>query len=125
MTDLLSGARDVPRNTGVLSGRHTKGNRKAVLNTDEIVSSDSSAEDEVKDASAAPAPDADIAYSFDAPCGPSQGSQLLSVALQKAVEKYEIKATEKLVKDEYEIVGKEKDEVHKGYTADEDDYELV
>ena len=41
------------------------------------------------------------------------------------MEKYEIKATEKLVKDEYEIIGKEKEEDHKGYTADEDDYELI
>ena len=125
MLTCFSGCRDVPRNTGISSGRHAKVNRRAVLNTDEVVSSDSSADDEIKDASAAPEPDADIAYSFDAPRGPSQGSQLLSIALQQAVEKYEIKATEKLVKDEYEVVGNDKEDDHKGYTADEDDFELV
>lgn len=125
MLTCTSGWRDVPRNTGIPNGRHIKGNRRAALNTDEIVSSDSSADDEIKDASTAPEPDADIAYSFDAPRGPTQGSQLLSIALQQAVEKYEIKATEKLVKEEYEVVGNDKEIDHKGYTADEDDFELV
>ena len=87
--------------------------------------SDSSAEEDVKDASAAPEPDAGYTYSYDAFTGPGKGSQILGQALAKAVEKYETKATEKLVKDEYEIVGKEKEDVHAGYNADEDDYELV
>ncbi|MCJ1426256.1 hypothetical protein MMC29_004159 [Sticta canariensis] len=87
--------------------------------------SDSSAEEDVKEGSAAPEPDAGISYSFDAPCGPTEGGQILSMALAKAVEKFEIRATEKLVKEEYEIVGKEKDDFHDGYNADEDEYELV
>lgn len=49
----------------------------------------------------------------------------MSIALQQAVEKYEIKATEKLVKEEYEVVGNDNEIDHKGYTADEDDFELV
>lgn len=91
----------------------------------ETSTSDSSAEEDVKEGSAAPEPDAGISYSFDAPCGPTEGGQILSMALAKAVEKFEIRATEKLVKEEYEIVGKEKDDFHDGYNADEDDYELV
>ena len=47
------------------------------------------------------------------------------MALAKAVEKFEIRATEKLVKEEYEVVGKEKDDFQDGYNADEDEYELV
>lgn len=87
--------------------------------------SDSSAEEDIKEASAAPEPDAGITYSFDATRGPAKGSQILGLAIAKAVEKYEIKATEKLVKEEYEVVGKEKEDHHDGYTADEDDFELV
>ncbi|MCJ1467036.1 hypothetical protein MMC07_005658 [Pseudocyphellaria aurata] len=87
--------------------------------------SDSSAEEDVKDVSSAPEPDAGISYSFDAQCGPTEGGQILSMALAKAVEKFEIRATEKLVKEEYEVVGIEKDDFHDGYNADEDDYELV
>jgi len=89
------------------------------------LTSDSSAEEDVKEASAAPEPDAGITYSFDAERGPAKGSQILSMALAKAVEKYEVRATEKLVKEEYEVVGKEKEELHDGYVADEDDFELV
>ena len=47
------------------------------------------------------------------------------MALQKAVENYEIKATEKLVKDEYEVVGNGKEDESKGYTANEDDFEII
>lgn len=46
------------------------------------------------------------------------------MALAKAVEKFEVKATEKLVKEEYEVIGKDKEDPD-GYIAYEDDYELV
>ena len=87
--------------------------------------SDSSADEDVKEASAAPVPDAGIAYSFDAPRGPGQGSEILTMAINKAVERFETKATEKLVKDEYEVVAKEVEPIHTGYAADDDDFELV
>ena len=88
--------------------------------------SDSSAEEDLKEASAAPIPDAGYTYSYDAARGPSKGSQILGLALAQAVDKFEIKATEKLIKDEYEIVGKDKDDdTPAGYTADDDDFELV
>jgi len=51
--------------------------------------------------------DADVAYSFDAPNGPSSGSMILGVAVSKAVERFENKATDKLVKDEYLVLDEE------------------
>ena len=87
--------------------------------------SESSAEEDVKEASAAPVPDAGIAYSFDAPRGPGKGSEILTMAINKAVERFETKVTEKLVKDEYEVVAKDAEPSHGGYTADDDDFELV
>ena len=87
--------------------------------------SDSSAEEDVREASAAPEPDAEILYSFDAPRGPAEGGHILSMALAKAVEQFETKETEKLVKNEYEVVGKEKEDSHDGYVADEDDFQLI
>ncbi|MCJ1476940.1 hypothetical protein MMC13_005609 [Lambiella insularis] len=87
--------------------------------------SDSSAEEDVKEASAAPVPDAGITYSFDAARGPGKGSEILSMAINKAVERFETKATEKLVKDEYEVVGKDSEESGDSYTADDNDFELI
>ena len=54
-----------------------------------------------------PAPDAGVMYSFDAAHGPSQGSQILNVALAKAVEKFEEKETAQLVKNEYDVLDSE------------------
>jgi len=91
----------------------------------EYTTSDSSAEEDVKEASAAPVPDAGITYSFDASRGPHGGSEILTMAINKAVERFETKVTEKLVKDEYEVVRKDAELDHEGYVADEDDFELV
>lgn len=124
-----------PRGNRVDRVYNAKENHKAGLNKkrpafedSDAVTSDSSAEEDVQEASVAPVPDADVAYSFDASHGPSQGSGILTMAINKAMERYENKATEKLVKTEYEIIRKEKEAetVHnQGYAADEDDYELV
>lgn len=111
------------QNKAVHNAKMTR-KRDPVFDTDNSAS-DASAEDSIREASAAPEPDAGYTYSFDAPRGPGKGSQILGLALAKAVEKYETKATEKLVKEEYEVVSPEKDETHSGYTADEDDYELI
>lgn len=54
-----------------------------------------------------PPTDATITYSFDAPRGPTKGSQILNVALAKAVEKFEERETVKLVKSEYELLDSE------------------
>lgn len=94
------------------------------LDSDNPVS-DSSTEEDVREASAAPEPDAGITYSFDAVHGPNSGGQILSMALAKAVEKYETQATEKLVMAEYEVVGNEKEETGTGYAADDSDFELI
>ncbi|KAL8812293.1 MAG: hypothetical protein Q9223_001161 [Gallowayella weberi] len=94
------------------------------FDSDNLVS-DSSAEEEVRESSAAPEPDAGIAYSFDAAHGPNQGGQILSMALAKAVEKYETQATEKLIMEEYEVVGNENEDAYTGYAADDGDFELI
>ena len=86
--------------------------------------SDSSADEDVVEASAAPEPDADITYSFDAARGPRKGSQVLGVALAKAVEKFETKQTEKLVSEEYDVVDGKEEDVHAGHVAD-DGFEMI
>ncbi len=85
------------------------------------VSDSSAGEEEIQEASAAPDPDADITFSYDAVRGPGGGSQILSMAVTQALERFENKETEKLAK-EYEFVdGKD------GYTADGDDdgFEII
>lgn len=59
------------------------------------------------DATPSPPADAGITYSFDASRGPSQGSQILNAALNKAVKRFEDRQTVKLVKDEYEVLDDE------------------
>jgi len=95
---------------------------------------DSSADEEIEP-SAAPEPDAEVTYSYDAKKGPSQGSQILGHALAEAVERYQHKETEKLVKDEYlvldsdgePIVGKGKNAIKEApFDVDDDsEYEIL
>lgn len=56
------------------------------------------------EASTLPPADTGVMYSYDAIRGPSGGSQILNVALAKAVDRYEEKETTKLVKNEYDII---------------------
>ena len=91
-----------------------------------IGSSDSSAgEEDGRIACAAPVPDSEIMYSYDATHGPGRGTDVLSHAVTKAVQRYENKVTEKLVK-EYEFVDNGK-EFADDYAADadEDDFEMI
>ena len=75
---------------------------------DSSASSGSDHDDEAQNASPAlPPPDLGVMYSFDAPKGPTEGSQILNVALAKAVQQFEEKETVKLVKDEYEVLDSE------------------
>ncbi|KAL9615287.1 MAG: hypothetical protein Q9167_000258 [Letrouitia subvulpina] len=102
----------------------TLARKREVLHDDNDVSD--STEEDVKDASAAPEPDAGVMYSYDAAAGPHQSGQIFTMAVATAIQNYEKKATERLVKEEYEIVGMEDDERPSGYTADEDgEFELV
>lgn len=71
--------------------------------TSDDASPNNSASD-YSDGSPSPPADADITYSFDAPRGPTQGSQIFNVALAQAVEKFEERETVKLVKDEYDVL---------------------
>ena len=66
----------------------------------------------------------EVFYSFDSPSAPRAGEHLLSAALTKAVERFEIKQTEKLAL-EYEFIDERESVGADGYTADEDDYEFV
>jgi len=86
-------------------GDHNRANsnRKRDLQLEQAEVTDSSADEEVEP-SAAPEPDSEITYSFDAKRGPNEGSQILGHAIAEAVERYEHKATEKLVKDEYLVL---------------------
>lgn len=89
-----------------------------------FASSDSSAgEEDVRDAATAPVPDAGIMYSYDAASGPGKGTDILSHAVTKAVQRYETKVVEKLAK-EYEFVDNDND-AGEGYTADEDEFEFI
>jgi hypothetical protein len=117
----------------VASHKHrARTDRKRDANEHQYVSGESSNEDdlEIEEPSAAPEPDADIAYSFDAARGPGHGSQILGNALDKALERYEVRATDKLIKDEYEVLGLDGEPLTKGKekkarVADEEEFELV
>lgn len=65
---------------------------------------DSSGSSDDYDEVVSPPADAGITYSFDAVKSPSKGSQILNVALAKAVEKFEERETVKLVKSEYDVL---------------------
>ncbi|KAF2865977.1 hypothetical protein BDV95DRAFT_612213 [Massariosphaeria phaeospora] len=78
--------------------------RTALNNDIASASGDSSADEDVEEPSAAPAPDAEITYSYDADRGPNHGSQILGLALAKAIERYEVRETDKLIKNEYEVL---------------------
>jgi hypothetical protein len=85
---------------------------------------DSSADEDVPEPGAA-SENPNIYYSFDAASAPRQGDHILGIALARAVEKFEIKETEKLVR-EYEFVPHEtQSECGDRDNLDEDDFELV
>jgi len=74
-------------------GHPTKGTcRPAIVADRHEALTDSSADEEVEEpTTAAVSPDAEIHYSFDAKRGPSHGSQILSAALEAAVNRFESK----------------------------------
>ncbi|KAI9893721.1 MAG: hypothetical protein M1814_005937 [Vezdaea aestivalis] len=71
--------------------------------------------------SAGSSPNSDVMYSFDAP-GPQHGSKILASAVEKAVERFEVRETERLVKDEYEVIREEPAEREK---IEDDGFELL
>jgi hypothetical protein len=104
--------------------------RAALKNDIAEASGDSSADEDVEAPSAAPTPDAEIAYSFDAERGPSQGSQVLGQALAQAIERFEVRQTDKLIKEEYEVLdagalSPAPKASKKGVAPEDEDYEFV
>lgn len=106
--------------------------RTALKNDIAYASGDSSADEDVEHPSVAPAPDAEITYSYDAEKGPNHGSQILGLALAKAIESYEVRQTDKLIKDEYEVLNHDAEALspgpkvaRKGVAAEDEDYEFI
>jgi hypothetical protein len=66
----------------------------------------------------------DFIYSYDHATGPSTGSTVLGAAVDRAVERFESKVTESLVKDEYSVVDETEAAEDKEPEHDED-FELV
>ncbi|KAL4877755.1 hypothetical protein BJY04DRAFT_122462 [Aspergillus karnatakaensis] len=97
--------------------------RSDVAEALDINTSDSSADDHSDPVVAANIPE--VFQGQDDPVGlyGAAGEMLFKDAVDKAVEKFEVKETEKLVK-EYEFITRES-EISIGYLADEDDFELV
>ena len=85
--------------------------------------SDTSSDESVKEAGAGTVPDAEVMYSFDAKRGPSHGSDILGRAVTQAVERYENKQVEKLIK-EYEVIEDSSDAGHEA-DVDEDGFEVI
>jgi len=121
-----------PRTNQELGVKNAKMAQRHDIIDNRAAHSDSSGDEMPLESSAAPEPDADVAYSFDEPRGPTQGSTVLSTALAKAVERFENTVTEKLVKDEYEVLGDAdvRTPIKKGgkrsmLAEEEDDYEFI
>ena len=85
--------------------------------------SDTSGDESIKDDGAASVPDAEVMYSFDATSGPSHGSDILGRAVTQAVERYENKQVEKLIK-EYDVV-EDPSDVGNEADVDEDGFEVI
>lgn len=95
VASLAHGAR-MARKHDVLEGADTSANEDS-----------SSSGSDFDDGTSSPAPDAGVMYSFDANRAPSQGSQIWTAAMAKAVERFEEKETAKLVSTEYDVLDSE------------------
>jgi hypothetical protein len=85
--------------------RGTKVTRKQdILEEGATISDDSAATNSDEYDDGAISPPEGVMYSFDAKSAPTQGSQILNVALAKAVERFEERETVQLVKDEYDVL---------------------
>jgi len=83
-----------------------KSDRRRAMAADKREATDSSADEEIEPVTPQEA-DAQVTYSFDAARSPNKGSQILGVALDRAVERFENKETERILKDEYLVLDSE------------------
>jgi hypothetical protein len=95
-----------------------------------LAGGESSADEDVEHPSTAPAPDAEVAYSYDAAHGPSHGSQILHHALEKAIVQFEGKETDKLIKNEYEVLDRDAEGLSpfpqkRNIPAEDEEYDFV
>lgn len=96
VASLAHGAR-MARKHDVLEGTDTSANE------DSSAGSGSDLDDGIP----LPPSDAGVMYSFDAKRGPSHGSQILTAAMAKAVERFEEKETARIVSAEYDVLDSE------------------
>jgi hypothetical protein len=110
-----------------------KSDRRRAMAADKLEATDSSADEEIEPV-ITNEPDAQVAYSFDADRSPNKGSQILGVALDRAVERFENKETERILKDEYLVLDSDgeplpgqsgKAKPARANRDDEDDFEFV
>ncbi|KAF2396194.1 hypothetical protein EJ06DRAFT_534328 [Trichodelitschia bisporula] len=119
----------LPRSNKELGVHEAKTVQRHEIIDETLAPSDSSCDEEPIEPSAAP--DVDIVYSFDK-AGPSHGSQILTLALERAVERFEDNQTDKIVKEEYEILDYDGEPVRSPpkkaqmhIVSEEADYEFV
>lgn len=122
-----------PCSNKALGVRDAKMAQRHEILEETFTSTENSADEDLIEPSLAPEPDAEVTYSYDQPRGANHGSQILSLALAKAVERYENTVTDKLVKDEYEVLDESGEVVPKkldkkqinNTLINEDEYEIV
>ena len=102
--------RRAPREVLASSARTKKvGRNPHMLESTAHAHSDDSSASNPDDADRTPSPPLDegVVYSFDAARAPSQGSQIFTSALAKAVERFEDRETNQLVRNEYDVLNSE------------------
>ncbi|KAF4306785.1 hypothetical protein GTA08_BOTSDO05164 [Botryosphaeria dothidea] len=111
---------------------HAARTRKQEILPIEQYTSGESTDEEPVEPSAAPEPDAEITYSYDAAKGPSHGSQILNQALLQAIERFEDRKTHELVNEEYEVLDENGEPANgrgrkgkKAKSSEDDDWEHV
>ncbi|KAL1952668.1 hypothetical protein VTO42DRAFT_4550 [Malbranchea cinnamomea] len=94
------------------------------LEVDDDVLFDGPLSDGGETSPAGPEENPDVFYSFDAPRSPGHGEHILSVAIARALDRFESKETERAVR-EYEFIDQSEGSDHDELSHDEEGYEVV